>query len=52
MKRRFISINQVVFCGGQKEGNEFLGLFHHLKYRFIDFTKVAFCDIQKAVNEF
>jgi hypothetical protein len=52
MKHRFIDFTQVVFCGGQKAGNEFLGLIDHLNHFFIDFTKVAFCDIQKADNEF
>jgi hypothetical protein len=52
MKRRFIDFNQVIFCGVQKAGNEFISLFRHLNYRFIDFTKVALWDIQKADNEF
>jgi hypothetical protein len=43
MKHRFIDFNQVAICGGQKAGNEFLGLKHHLKYRF---TKVAFSHLE------
>jgi hypothetical protein len=48
MKHRFISFNQVLICGIKEAGNEFLGLFHHLKYHLIEFTKVAFCHIEKA----
>jgi hypothetical protein len=48
MKYSLIVFNKVVICGGQKAGNEFLGLLNHLKYRFINFTKDAFCDNNNA----
>jgi hypothetical protein len=48
MKHLFMDITQVVFCGGEKEGNDFSGLFDHMKHRFIEFNKVTYWDFQKV----